>query len=374
MITPLPAQQEPDRPRLCFVIGPIGDSYAVNGSPEREAYEHHLEVFEEMIAPACQKFGIDAVRADRIDAAGDINEQICRYILHSDLVVADISGGNPNVMYELGLRHLTGKPTIHIGEAGQLPFDIASIRTIQYTRARSQLAKARRGIEGALEAGIRDGFELLTPARMMRAIEPVRRDGADEDADEDGDDTPGLLDDFVAIEEGLDEMMEQLATITRAIETVGALTQQSNIEVLDLTQANAPASARHAAVARFADALRTPTEEMRTAAMDFAGRMARLDSGVKRALGFVEATPYEKRDEREAEFLEQLILLDESVRTELSHVTVFDAALGKMALMSRHLRKPVKDMSTSVKVMASAITCMGTWADQARSLTHRNTV
>ncbi|MFJ1791676.1 hypothetical protein [Kitasatospora griseola] len=372
MITPLLPQPAPDRPRLCFVIGPIGNPYAVNGSPDREEYEHHLEVFEEMIAPACQKFGIDAIRADGIDAAGDITEQICRYILHSDLVVADVSGGNPNVMYELGLRHLIGKPTIHIGEADQLPFDIASIRTILYTRARSQFAKARRGIEAALEAGLRDGFELLTPARMMRAIEPARRDDADENADED--DTPGLLDDFVAIEEGLDEMTGQLATITKAIETVGALTQQSNVEILDLTQANAPASARHAAVARFADTLRTPTEEMHTAAMDFAERMSLLDSGVRRALSFVEATPYEKRDEREAEFLEQLILLDESVRTELSHVTFFDAALGRMGLMSRHLRKPVRDMSASVKVMASAITCMGGWADRARSLTHRNTM
>lgn len=171
MITSQTLRQDPEQSLRCFVVGPIGDPHAAQGSPEQEAYEHHLGIFEQVIAPACEKYGIAALRADGIAHAGDINEQICRHVVESDLVVADVSGGNPNVMYELGLRHITGKPTIHIGEAGQLPFDIASIRTIRYQRRRSHLAAARREIESALEAGLRDGFELLTPARVLRGFQ-----------------------------------------------------------------------------------------------------------------------------------------------------------------------------------------------------------
>ncbi|MGW3425360.1 hypothetical protein [Streptomyces phaeochromogenes] len=187
-------RHEPDPPRTCFVVGPIGDPYAMHGSPEREAYEHHLGIFEQVIAPACERYGIAAVRADGIAHAGDINEQICRHVIESDLVIADVSGGNPNVMYELGLRHITGKPTIHIGEAGQLPFDIASIRTIRYQRARSHLAGARREIEGALDVGLRDGFELLTPARVLRGLQTADRPlSSVESGDAEDEDSPGLL-------------------------------------------------------------------------------------------------------------------------------------------------------------------------------------
>ncbi|MFJ5927789.1 hypothetical protein ACIQF6_34860 [Kitasatospora sp. NPDC092948] len=366
MISPQQLQEEPDRPRLCFVIGPIGDSYAAHGSPEREAYEHHVEVFERVIAPACEKYGIDAVRADGIANAGDINEQICRYIIESDLVVADVSGGNPNVMYELGIRHIIGKPTIHIGEVGQLPFDIAPIRTIQYRRSRSHMAEARRGIEGALEVGIRDGFELLTPARMMRAIQPVQQDEGVESTDED--DTPGLLDDFAAAEDGLLEIAERLTEITTAIATVGELTERSNAEVLDLVQANAPAGARLAAVARFADALCVPTGEMNTAAAAFSERMSVLDSGIRTALDLIEATPPEERDADTAHFLQQLITLDEESQAAMSQVVYFGTAAENMARLSRYLRKPVKDISTVVKHLTAGVTRIGEWGDKARRI------
>ncbi|MEU9103461.1 hypothetical protein AB0D54_03675 [Streptomyces xanthophaeus] len=365
-------RSEPDRPRMCFVVGPIGDQYAAHGSPEREAYEYHLGIFEQVIAPACEKYEIAAVRADGIAHAGDINEQICRHVIESDLVIADVSGGNPNVMYELGLRHITGKPTIHIGEAGQLPFDIASIRTIRYQRARSHLAGARREIESALEVGIRDGFELLTPARVVRALQTVDGQSPPEQSGNAGDtteeDPPGLLDDFAAIEDGLDEMTAHLEAITKAIETIGALTEQGNIEILDLTQANAPASARLAAVARYAGSLSAPAGEMNAVSAAFAEQMTTLDSGVRAALSLIETTPLDERGEGTDEFLEQLIALDESAQEGLAQIDFLGTSAGGLIRVSRHLRKPVKDISTAVKQMTSAITCMGEWAGKARDL------
>ncbi|MGA6224214.1 hypothetical protein ACPESV_28265 [Streptomyces umbrinus] len=368
-------RHEPDPPRTCFVVGPIGDPYAMHGSPEREAYEHHLGIFEQVIAPACERYGIAAVRADGIAHAGDINEQICRHVIESDLVIADVSGGNPNVMYELGLRHITGKPTIHIGEAGQLPFDIASIRTIRYQRARSHLAGARREIEGALDVGLRDGFELLTPARVLRGLQTVDRPlSSAESGNAEDEDSPGLLDDFAAIEDGVDEMTADLEAITKTMETIGALTEQSNIEVLELNQANAPASARLAAVARYAQSISAPAGELKTVAGTFAERMATLDSGVRAALGLIEVTQSDERGKGAEQFLEQLVALDEAAQEGLANLGFFGASAESMARMSQHLRKPVKDISAAVRQMTSAITCMGEWAGKARTLVHGATV
>ncbi|MET8565236.1 hypothetical protein ABZV75_33520 [Streptomyces flaveolus] len=372
MITSQTLRQESEQPRRCFVVGPIGDPHAAHGSPEREVYEHHLGIFEQVIAPACQKYGISAVRADGIAHAGDINEQICRHVVESDLVVADVSGGNPNVMYELGLRHITGKPTIHIGEAGQLPFDIASIRTIRYQRTRSHLAGARKEIESALEAGLRDGFELLTPARVLRGLQtgdgPDVGDGGKEDED-----APGLLDDFAVIEDGLDEMAADMEAITKTIETIGALTEQSGTEMLDLTQANAPMSARLAAVARYAETISAPAGELNTVAAAFAERMANLDSGVRAALGLMEMTPPDERGEGAEEFLEQLMSLEEAAQDCLAEIGSFGTSAGAMVRVSRHLRKPVKEISAAVKQLTSAITRMGEWAAKARALAHSAT-
>ncbi|MFJ9566839.1 hypothetical protein ACIRQQ_43250 [Streptomyces fuscichromogenes] len=376
MITSQTLRQESDQPRRCFVIGPIGDPHAAHGSPEREAYEHHLGIFEQVIAPACEKHGITAVRADGIANAGDINEQICRHVVESDLIVADVSGGNPNVMYELGLRHITGKPTIHIGEAGQLPFDIASIRTIRYQRTRSHLAGTRKEIESALEAGLRDGFELLTPARVLRGLQtgdgPASAseigDGKGEDED-----SPGLLDDFAVIEDGLDEMAADMEAITKTIETIGALTDQSGTEMFDLTQANAPMSARLAAVARYAEMISAPAGELNTVATTFAERMVTLDSGVRAALGLIEMTPPDERGEGTDEFLEQLMSLDEAAQDGLAQIGSFGTSAGALVRVSRHLRKPVKEISAAVKQLTSAITRMGEWAAKARALAQSDT-
>jgi hypothetical protein len=74
---------------------------------------------------------LNVVRADEIAEPGMISKQIIEYILKSRLVIADLSFNNPNVFYELCLRHVTGKPTVHIIKKGdKIPFDVGNFRTI----------------------------------------------------------------------------------------------------------------------------------------------------------------------------------------------------------------------------------------------------
>ena len=72
--------------------------------------------------------------AHRSFQIGAINKQIMNLIYESDLVIADLTDNNPNVMYELAVRHTLGSPCIIIAEEGtKLPFDIASERTFFYS-------------------------------------------------------------------------------------------------------------------------------------------------------------------------------------------------------------------------------------------------
>lgn len=149
-----------------FVIGPIGDEDAPTDSTRRIDFEKAMQVFDLVIKPACAAHDISVVRADEITRVGEINEQIYRLLRDSPLVIADLTGGNPNVMYELGLRHSTGKLTIPIGEKGALPFDVSSIRTILFERNHTGLAKARTRLITAIGTALTEGADPVAATRV----------------------------------------------------------------------------------------------------------------------------------------------------------------------------------------------------------------
>lgn len=110
--------------KICFYIAPIGSE----GSDERK----HSDLFlESIVSPTIEGFGFKVVRADNISKPGMITSQIIDYIVNAGLVVCDLSFHNPNVFYELSLRHSTKRPTVHIiRKKDGIPFDINDFRTI----------------------------------------------------------------------------------------------------------------------------------------------------------------------------------------------------------------------------------------------------
>jgi hypothetical protein len=108
----------------CFYITPIGEE----GSEQRQ----HSDLFMgSLIEPAIQELGLRLVRADQIGEAGLITAQVIEHIVRSPLVIADLSYHNPNVFYELALRHAVRRPIVQIiRSADRVPFDLQPFRTI----------------------------------------------------------------------------------------------------------------------------------------------------------------------------------------------------------------------------------------------------
>jgi len=135
--------------KKCFLLAPIG----YEGSEVRRRSDGLLR---QVIVPAAADTGYTVVRADDISIPGSITAQIIQLTVESPLVIADLSGRNPNVLYELGIRHAARKPVIQIAsDSADLPFDIASVRTIivdlqnldSVAHARDQLVEAIRYTE-----------------------------------------------------------------------------------------------------------------------------------------------------------------------------------------------------------------------------------
>ncbi len=84
-----------------------------------------------IIIPVAAECGYKAIRADEISEPGVITAQIIHHLLDDDMVVADLTGQNPNVYYELAVRHAVRKPVVQIIQAEEkIPFDVAGQRTI----------------------------------------------------------------------------------------------------------------------------------------------------------------------------------------------------------------------------------------------------
>ncbi len=114
----------PSPESLCFYITPIGEEGT-------EVRRHADMLMRHLVEPAFQAFGMKVVRADRIEKSGLISQQIFEHIVSARFCVVDLSFGNPNAFYELGVRHMTKLPTIQLIRKGdRIPFDVSQGRTI----------------------------------------------------------------------------------------------------------------------------------------------------------------------------------------------------------------------------------------------------
>jgi hypothetical protein len=99
--------------------------------------------------------GLKVVRLDEVRAAGRISEDLVHELSTSTLCVADVTGGNANVMWEVGFATALKKPLIVLNqEYEDLPFDIADLRAVMYERG--SLAKT---LKVPLAAAIRETLQ-----------------------------------------------------------------------------------------------------------------------------------------------------------------------------------------------------------------------
>jgi hypothetical protein len=103
----------------CFVMMPFGEWFD--------------KYYKEIYIPAIKEAGFEPVRADELFSTGSVVEQIWEQIQKSKVLLADLTGKNPNVFYELGLAHAAKKPVIFTsGYIDDVPFDLRHLRVIIY--------------------------------------------------------------------------------------------------------------------------------------------------------------------------------------------------------------------------------------------------
>jgi hypothetical protein len=153
----------------CFVIAPIGEA-------DSDIRRRSDQVLKHVVRPAAKNCGFVAVRADEISEPGLITTQVIQHIVDDPMVVADLTGKNPNVFYELALRHALRKPYVQIIQKGErIPFDVAGVRTIEVDhRDLDSVESARMEIERQMHAA-NNTHEIESPISVAVDLDRLRK-------------------------------------------------------------------------------------------------------------------------------------------------------------------------------------------------------
>lgn len=144
----------------------IVDGATVTAASLRQKYS---DLIREAILKA--RPTLDVARADDVSLPGTMTTDIVTRIMHSDYVVADVTYPNPNVFYELGMRHACRVGTIIIKDrAGpRVPFDIAHLRYVEYENTTTGLKELAQNLSSIFEHFERD------PARPDNHFQEVAK-------------------------------------------------------------------------------------------------------------------------------------------------------------------------------------------------------
>ena len=154
--------------QTCFVIMPFGKKKV--GDKEVDFTWLYTELFEPAIQAAKTPEGqaLIPARTDMDAFSGSINQEMFEYLMYSRMAFADISGFNPNVFYEIGVRHATQEAgTVLFRQLGHaIPFDITTIKVFEYDEeGEAALQKSRELITHVLTETLRRN-RLDSPVRL----------------------------------------------------------------------------------------------------------------------------------------------------------------------------------------------------------------
>jgi hypothetical protein len=379
---PAAAPLPPGHGLTCFVIGPIGNKFAPAGTEERTTYEEAVEVLEEIILRACaaSSVGLEPVRADGLSKAGELTEQVFRRLRNDDVVIADLTGANPNVMYELGLRHTRNKLTIQIGEYSRLPFDVNIIRTVMFSRSPNGLINARKELQELLEAGLAGGWDPVSATRVWNDLgeegegdgkpptppvpsEPLPpRPEGDEGAEStpagetlEEDEAPGLVDVLADAEGAQDLLLSSTNAIAAQIELMGTLAEEQTAKMEQSEAAGLGMRGRLAHILGFANKLDQIANNLELHVAEYADAMARVSSGYSAIIDEIERSDSEQLKEPEIrEFGETIRGSAAVARGSLAGLSDLVESMTETSRYAKALRRPTQRVAIALNAFAKS--------------------
>jgi hypothetical protein len=158
-----------------FMVTQVGDKSSAERSRADEVSDH-------IAGPVLAEFGLQLQRSDRDPTPGQITLQILRSLIEARVVIADLTGRNPNVYYELAIAHSFTRPVIAlVDDPRNVAFDVKDERLIPLGsydggfRLR-EAEEAKKALRAALQVVLAEGFRansIVTDVASARSLDTL---------------------------------------------------------------------------------------------------------------------------------------------------------------------------------------------------------
>jgi hypothetical protein len=344
--------------KRCFLIGPIGDEHAAQGSEPREIWEQAIEVMEEIIQPACAAVGLRPQRADQLSQPGEIPEQVFTHLRDDEIVIADLTGANANVMYELGLRHTTPHLTIQLGEVDRLPFDIATIRTIRFKRSPAGFIKARKELSAALLTGLDTGGLPVAATRIWlgasAAVAQQALSGAAPNEE------PGYLEKLAEMAEGVKNIIAETTGFTAIMLQINSSVTKATEQMVRINEQKGPPAAKVEIANRLASQLEEPAAKLESTVAGISRSVEQADPGVRYLLATLKESPPSQESEA---FHEAVKSASKAVSETIQNAEGLRQKMLESGDATRALRKVNTRLAASIGDYIASAQRVGEWKE-----------
>lgn len=163
---------EQEKKEQVFIISQIGE-------PETHNREWADNVSSYIVSPIANEFNLSILRSDGDHTPGPVTPQILRSMLESKLVVADLTGRNPNVYYELCFAHSFGLPVVSlVDDTSSLPFDMKDERVITLANDNGKIdisngEKAKSSLRDAFKIVLEENYEPKSIVNDVASVQSI---------------------------------------------------------------------------------------------------------------------------------------------------------------------------------------------------------
>ncbi|WP_433546546.1 hypothetical protein ACQPZG_16685 [Streptomyces sp. CA-294286] len=285
-------------------------------------------------------------------------DQLLRMINEVDVVVADLSESGAELSFRLGMRHALGRYTVHVAEGTE---QLLESGTIPFPSKPADTGTARRQLTGLLTEMLGGGSHPSLPEGVGPEPAENRAAGAEEDA-------PGLFDWVVEVEAQMEAISGDMTDVESAVTDLVAMMELIGEDMARANHPGASMNMRMAVINRLAKAIEGPADDLEMAAERFTARMRTSADAFRAFLKWASSTPRSEWPEGTEGVLGQFLTAPQAVQDAAGAFQEITAVISMIGSSSRQLRRPSRQINTSLQAIFRSVAVLDDLRDLAMGL------
>ena len=312
-------------------------------------------IYGHLLKAVLEDAGFEVSRADAIKGQNNILSDVIEGIENNDLIVADLTGANANVFYELGIAHTLGKPVILVTQRMEdVPFDLKSYRVLKYVPTFPAIEEAKANISKLATDFLEDTATFRNPVTdFLRNKQGPNKNVGAILPNASQQDERGFLDHLIDLTEGYNCIAGVAEGITEDLNVLTSATKVSTEEFNQIganRNASSPAAARRVA-RKLAEQIARFKNRLKKANVEYSSIAQKTEDSLEIVLGFQQLQS-QTSDHAIIEQLSALRRFQNSAEGGRDELLNMAAIMDELPRIERRLNRELKEGSAEILNMA----------------------